>query len=460
MKQSIAVKLAVSSLVLAGTAVGCKPMGADRPMAASSIAPVRGSAKAAAFAASAEHALAAHKPAVAVTKAELAVTLAPRDEGARVLLGRSYLAAGRFLSAAGAFQDAATLDPADARVPIKLALAQIALGQWSQARTTLADAKGKVPEVDRGLALALAGQPDDGIAVLEPAARSAGAGVKTRQNLALAYALAGRWTDSRAVAAQDLAPADVDARMQEWVQFAQPRSLSQQVATLLGVTPVTDPGQPAALALAPVAARVQSAALIPAAPAVAAPVMEEAAPVTVAEATPAAMPSPAPAVFFAAPSAGREAAGRAAPMLYAERTPMKQPVAPRGMIAAGVSARSPTRHGGAARQPAFAMARRDRGNWAVQIGAYASPTLLDAAWTRTSGRTALFAGYTPSLSEFNNMHRLALSGFGSRGAAQAVCARIRASGAACFVRPVAGDTPMRMTARKPAPRPPTRIASR
>lgn len=463
MKKSTAVKLALSSLLLAGTVVGCKPMGGDRPMAVSAVAPVRASGKAAAFAAQAEHALAAHKPTLAVTKAEAAVALAPRDAGERLLLGRSYLAAGRFLSAEAAFQDAATLDPADARVPLKLALAQIALGKWSEARTTLGDAKGKVAEPDRGLALALAGQPEAAIAVLEPAAREAGATVKTRQNLALAYALAGRWADSRAVAAQDMAPEYVNVRMQEWVQFAQPHAVSQQVAALLGVTPVTDPGQPAALALAPTDAAVQTAALVPAGASPAQAASGAAAPfaAAAAEAAPETEPALAAAtpdsVFFAAPSAGREA-----PTLRPARTPMKQPLAAHTRNLAPGHARSASRDAtppAASRKPAFAM-QREQGGWAVQIGAFASPTLLETAWTRTSGRLTMLAGYAPSRSEHANMHRLALTGFGSRGAAQAMCVKIHAKGGACFVRRVAGDTPVQTAARKPSIVPPTRFASR
>jgi hypothetical protein len=53
------------------------------------------------------------------------------------------------------------------------------------------------------------------------------------------------------MAAQDLSPELVDARMTEWAHFVRPSGASQQVASLLGVTPVIDAGMPSQLALQP-----------------------------------------------------------------------------------------------------------------------------------------------------------------------------------------------------------------
>ena len=60
----------------------------------------------------------------------------------RALLGRTYLAAGRFRSANTAFSDALTLDPSMSRVLVSRALTQIALGDSDGARITLAKAEG------------------------------------------------------------------------------------------------------------------------------------------------------------------------------------------------------------------------------------------------------------------------------------------------------------------------------
>ncbi|MBX9815712.1 MAG: tetratricopeptide repeat protein, partial [Sphingomonas sp.] len=225
---------------------------------------------AASFAAKARQALAKHDPR-AVGWAEAAVKASPRDAGHRALLGQSYLMAGRFASARDALRDALTLAPNDARSALALALAQIAAGDWSGARETLAAHEALIPVADRGLALALAGDPASAVELLSAAARAPGADAKTRQNLALSLALAGNWSQARAVASLDVAPQELDARIAQWAQFARPQGAADQVASLLGVTPVVDAGMPATLALA---------APAPEAPAVAAtePVAPQAAP--------------------------------------------------------------------------------------------------------------------------------------------------------------------------------------
>ena len=78
------------------------------------------------------------------------------------------------------------------KAALNLALAQIAQGQWDVARTTLAEHAEAIPARDRGLALALAGDPNGGVALLIAAARTPDADARTRQNLALALALSGR----------------------------------------------------------------------------------------------------------------------------------------------------------------------------------------------------------------------------------------------------------------------------
>ena len=132
---------------------------------------------------------------------------------------------------------------------LKLALVQIAQGKHGEALALLEAARGALDAADHGLALALAGQPNEAIAMLEPAARQAGADSRVRQNLALAYAFAGDWTAARTIASQDVPADQLDARIQQWMVLAKPAKASDQVAALIGVTPAVDPGQPVRLAL-------------------------------------------------------------------------------------------------------------------------------------------------------------------------------------------------------------------
>ena len=195
--------------------------------------------------------------------AEAAVGLRPQVASYRMLLGQSYLKAGRFGSAREAFADAMTLEPGNGKAALNLALAEIATGDWAGARKTLDAHTDIIAVSDRGLAMALAGDPAGAVDVLIAATRSPEADAKTRQNLALSLALAGRWRDARSVVAVDVAPGEVDKRILQWAAFARPTSASDQVAALLGVTPVQDPGQPVALALnAPVAPAVAVAKAI------------------------------------------------------------------------------------------------------------------------------------------------------------------------------------------------------
>ncbi|MFL6722843.1 MAG: tetratricopeptide repeat protein, partial [Sphingomicrobium sp.] len=198
----------------------------------------------------AQLALAANDVAGAVPLAERAVERSPQDAGYRALLGNCYLAAGRFASAEAAFRDALSIYANQPQVVLKLALVQIALGKNDEATLLLAEARGMLDASDAGLALALAGDPQGAIAILEPAARAVGADARTRQNLALAYAFAGDWTQARTVAAQDVPADQIDSRVQQWMVLAKPARASDQVAALIGIQPVVnDPGQPVRLAL-------------------------------------------------------------------------------------------------------------------------------------------------------------------------------------------------------------------
>jgi Flp pilus assembly protein TadD len=198
----------------------------------------------------AQLALASNDVGAAIPLAELAVERSPQDAGFRTLLGNCYLAAGRFASAEAAYRDALSIYANQPQVILKLALVQIAQGKNDEAKLLLAEARGVLDASDAGLALALAGDAQAAVAMLEPAARTVGADARTRQNLALAYAFSGDWAQARIVAAQDVPADQVDTRIQQWMVLAKPARASDQVAAFIGIQPAaTDPGQPVRLAL-------------------------------------------------------------------------------------------------------------------------------------------------------------------------------------------------------------------
>ena len=103
--------------------------------------------------------------------AEAAVAQNPGAAGLRVVLGRVYLRAGRFESAAAMLADARTLGDTSGRTALGLALAKIACGQGADAVALLDAAHDTIPVGDYGLALAMAGDAPRGITVLGDALR-------------------------------------------------------------------------------------------------------------------------------------------------------------------------------------------------------------------------------------------------------------------------------------------------
>ena len=259
----------------------------------------------------------------AVLAAEAAVAAEPTNAAYRMRLGNAYLDAGRFASASTTFEDAMALGENSPRAALSLALALTGQARFAEASSLLSDWEGSIAASDLGLAMALAGQPERGIHILSNAIRGGDTTVKTRQNLAYAYAVAGRWRESRAMVAQDVPAHEVGQRMAEWSQMSAADAYQTRIAGLLGVPGgVRDMGQPAQLALANTVEGAQYAAAAPVAaygtelaalgaprvavaatgselPAVGAPAPVAMAPAPALPPVPAAAPAPAPRSSFA-----------------------------------------------------------------------------------------------------------------------------------------------------------------
>lgn len=423
-------KLIAAALLTGATLVG--------GLAATAASDTGADRRAAAQARDARKALDGHKADKAIARAEAAVSLDPRNADYRTLLGQAYLAAGRFPSAVGALTDALSLDPSSGAAALHLALAQIATGQWDAARTTLTTHEGDIAAKDRGLALALAGDPGTAVAVLTQAARGPGSDAKTRQNLALSLALSGRWAEARAVASLDMSPADIDKRIEQWAAFAQPAGAADQVAALLGVVPVEDAGQPQRLALATTSPNmVASNQPVPTGESLP---QAGAAPVAVAAAVPEAVPVAVNAGSADIANIGAAPANAPA-IVFAERREIVQAIPatvaayrPRGTVAAA-------RPVGTAPAP-LATRMPARGDFYVQLGAYENPGVAKDAWGRLSHRIPALGGHAPVGAKIaaggRHYYRLSVGGF-ARGDADALCRKVRVGGGRCFVRPGAGD---------------------
>jgi Flp pilus assembly protein TadD len=391
----------------------------------------------------AQMALAANDVATAIPLAERAVERSPRDAGFRALLGNCYLAAGRFASAEAAYKDSLTLVTNQPQVVLKLAQVGIAQGKSDEAKYLLAQGQGMLDPADTGLALALAGDPQSAVAVLEPAARAVGADSRTRQNLALAHALAGNWEQAKIVASQDVPGDQLDARIQQWMTLAKPARASDQVAAFIGIQPAaSDPGQPTRLALNEVEPVRQVAAEpigdVPQGLTSTATVELTPVPASEPVAVAAAEPTPAPEIV---PAAAETAPAPVAPAIaVSEARPALSPAAVR------LSDPMPVM-----RKAAAPRLARGKSRAVVQIGAYSSRDRVAAAWTKVAGKHGSLKRYVPVTARFGGakgtVYRLAVKGFDSDREAVSLCASLKRAGASCFVRSTSGDAPVQFASR-------------
>lgn len=428
-------KLAASTLAVGATMTGCGPTSQQaRPVAVSDQAIVMKKAEAYAAEASTILADAKSNKSKAVDRAERAVALMPANASYRSLLGKAYVMAGRFTSAETTFNDALMLEPNNSKFALNLALMKIARGDSGGALSLLEEHRSSIPLADYGLALALSGDVVGAITTLEEAARAPDANAKSRQNLGLAYALAGRWIEARVVASQDLSPDLVDTRMGEWALMASPRAAWDQVAGLLRVKPVADIGQPAQLAL--VISNIQALAAAPAknSATVTASVVPDVDAVAAAETPQPVFETPAvvakvPDPVYVAPTA----ASKVSIMLDDPKPVASQAVVPAVAFA-----------------PAVQRGVRS-GQFVVQLGAYAKMSFAETAWESAANKVGELRNYDPASARVkvkgNAYHRLSVSGFVTREAASQVCTEVKKSGGQCFVRSISGDAPMQFVSR-------------
>jgi Flp pilus assembly protein TadD len=441
---------AISSIAIVAALAGCA---IGQPQGRQSFASKADSSKIG-LAMRAQSALSSGQFALAVDFAEQAVQYTPNDAGFRKLLGNCYFAAGRFASAEQAYRDSLTLSPAQADVVLKLALVEIGQGRSSDALAALDAARGALDPADFGLAVALAGRPDDAVSILGEVARAPGADARVRQNLALAYGLSGDWTMARTVAAQDVSPDQLDSRVEQWMAMATPSHPYDQLAMVTGVHPTTDPGQPQQLALKASPENQRMAQLV----------LPKSQPEPFQVPQPAEIPAaPLPALPDPAPSQAEEAqvavAAEAARSLLQQskpEAPVVQAVAPMPEL--------PTRFEAPA-QPASYVAISDtvrraarkahrangHSNSVVQLGAYSSPAQVSVAWNKITKRYPALAKYSPQRARFEGpkgtVWRLSIKGFGSDREARLRCELLQSRGGNCFVRLVAGDAPVQMASR-------------
>ena len=384
----------------------------------------------------------------AVSYAEEAVLASPRDAQYRAVLGSAYLKSGRYQSAATAFGDAIELGDIRGRTVLSYALTKVATGDNRAAVKVLQARQNSVPRADLGLALALAGEADRGVAILVDTIREGNTSPKARQNLAYAYALAGNWRAARVMASEDVPPDQLDERLSDWAASARPDDHMLRVSKLLGLDPVSDGGQPQYLALSnfpsqpELAAEAVQVAKAEEKAAPAAPRQSETmafnasssdAPV-VAKPVVAAAPAPSVAVpAVAAPVAKPKPAPRpAAPRFVSNAVVQKVPAAT--APAPKTSSRpAPARASVTPRRSAPARGAADTHR--VQLGSFDSRQVAEDKWRQFQRRYPALKGHEVVITEAEvngrTFFRVAAAGFGARQA-RSMCGSVKASGGGCF----------------------------
>ena len=437
-KQAFSTLLA-SAAILGSSMVGCSGAGLEhRPALSAAQAPSLG--------ARVEKALADKDYARALMQAEELVAAVPDDASYRALLGRAYLANGRYASARTAFNDAVALGNRDPRTIVSLSMTETGLGNAQIARELLFSHIADLPAADYGLAIAMAGNPQEGVRALLEAVKQPEATAQTRQNLAYALALGGAWGQARLVAGQDLSARDAERRIGQWSQGINEQ---QRVFAMIGVTPrVDDTGLPSRLALnsngtgeeAPVQVAAatdligQAREEVASTPVVAeVQPVQEAQPVKIAEVEASAPDTKALATMFASTDAST------APLIRASSDPMRQAARVAfqrsSSKAQSLAGRTSMSRAASFTAPAGDVAASD---WVVQLGAYDTAAIAQEKWQRI-GRIRISLGafhevHSQIAVNGRTFHRLAIRGFGDRNAAWQTCQSLRAQGQNCFVR--------------------------
>ncbi len=395
--------------------------------------------------------------AAAVTLAQLQAQVQPNVLEVQRALARAQLADGRYADALYGLKPQIEANPQDTALSFSYGLALLATGQAEAGRVHLVRlVMTGAPQMasDAGLALALGGDPDGGLSLLEPAARAPGADGRVRQNLGLAYAAKGDWLRARDAARLDLTPEQVDAALTRWAALLQHQT-PERIAILLGAVPErlaarTQLVKAAPATITPVAslgiaaaANLQEPVETPVQPAEkAATTVSQLGPVQLAAATPLAV-EPA----RVAPAKAEQAVVEQAKLEPAKVEPAKvepakiasKPAAMQTPKVVRLAAHQASANVVKASAPARALRAVPEGTWSVQLGAFSTVDLAKTAWGLLTGKFKILNGTGSPLllrTQGTNLTRVVVSGFSGKSEAKAFCATYRASGGACFERRV------------------------
>lgn len=327
---------------------------------------------------------------------EVLTTLAARgqmDADSWYTFGKAHLGLGNFDNALLAFQQARMFAPADSRIKSGEGIALAAMGRTGEAMTAFNSVVDPVGLSNRALLMATTGQADAAVNVLEPLVQAGMVGPQGRQNLAMAYLLAGREADAYRLARLDLDPATISDTFTFYRSLSSLEPSRRMQALVTGtIDPAWTRGEAGNLQVADSSAQQEAAKRL----------MEKPVMVAKAEPKPAPKPEPEPEPEVEVAQADYE---------LTEVPPLVEPE-----------------------------------GWALQIGAYRTIKNLMRGWTilyRQSGD--ILKDIPPRRSEVDFgardsgpkgfYYRLNAGPLKSLAQARELCTELRRRGTACWIRP-------------------------
>lgn len=378
----------------------------------------------------ARKALAIGDAAAALPLAQRAVEAAPDDHEANSILAEAMLGSGHADEAEKIFNALLATNSGDAAARTGRAMALLAMGQPAAAQADLITVIAAKPPVavlsNAGLALALAGDPKAAAAALAPMAFATDSTPQLRQNYALALTLSGDRATAYKVAEFDLGNSRAMAQVNSWYLSAD-KPLAQQLAVLTGLPSQTgaSPAQMAAVAL---------------------PAQVVAKPVNVEPAQTADVPQTTPEtaiVATAKPDAPLNLLPDPAPkaQVAAKAVVIRSTASPANTAITPISLRPVSlKQAGFTASSAAPAALR---GWLVQVAAVSPDVSGKLLVQRLRKQFGSFFGklgpvtHSKASVGARTVKRVFVGPYRTARQASSICARIKARGSACLVRPAA-----------------------
>lgn len=344
----------------------------------------------------------------AIAAYNAALKINPQSSLAETGLGRCLIKTDPKQADAALFA-AVTDDRQNAAAYNDLGVARDLEGQFSAAVQPFRDALAIAPDmisakVNLGLSLALSGDPQQAIQILEPMARGSDATPKIREDYAAALAIAGETDQASQVLSIDMPPDQINSALNGYQALAAGAMPPIPDAPAATASPAA--GAPPATVAALPTSNIQ-ATILP-------PVSQS--------------PIPQPSSSMPPATITAQAAPAAAPPVRATTT-----------VATVETTATKTTPMKAANMPASQAAPASaEGNVMVQLAALNSQSQAQAAWDSASRKMpSLLADRSPDIQTAQigdrTFYRLRTGGFASRAAAAQFCSKIQAAGGTCAV---------------------------